>query len=58
MLAQVADNVDEALKTHGGETAFEYKYDGARVQIHKLKWQCANFQPKAHRRDAEPARNR
>jgi DNA ligase-1 len=35
MLAQVADNVDEALKAHGGETAFEYKYDGARVQIHK-----------------------
>ena len=36
MLAQVADNVDEALKAHNGETAFEYKYDGARVQIHKL----------------------
>ncbi|HJW66039.1 MAG TPA: ATP-dependent DNA ligase, partial [Candidatus Bathyarchaeia archaeon] len=36
MLAQVADNVDEALKTHSGETAFEYKYDGARIQIHKL----------------------
>jgi DNA ligase-1 len=36
MLAQVADNVDEALKSHDGKTAFEYKYDGARVQIHKL----------------------
>jgi DNA ligase-1 len=35
MLAQVATNVDEALETHGGETAFEYKYDGARIQIHK-----------------------
>lgn len=35
MLSQVADNVDEALKAHGGETVFEYKYDGARVQIHK-----------------------
>ena len=35
MLAQMADNIDEALKEHGGETAFEYKYDGARVQIHK-----------------------
>jgi DNA ligase 1 len=35
MLAQVADNVDEALKAHSGETAFEYKYDGARIQIHK-----------------------
>ncbi len=36
MLAQVADSVEEALKTHNGETALEYKYDGARVQIHKL----------------------
>jgi DNA ligase-1 len=35
MLAQMADNVEEALKEHGGKTAFEYKYDGARVQIHK-----------------------
>ena len=35
MLAQIADNVDQALNEHGGETAFEYKYDGARVQIHK-----------------------
>ena len=36
MLAQVAANVGEAIEAHGGETAFEYKYDGARVQIHKL----------------------
>jgi DNA ligase-1 len=36
MLAQVADNVAEALAEHRGESAFEYKYDGARVQIHKL----------------------
>jgi DNA ligase 1 len=36
MLAQVADDVEAALKLHGGKTAFEYKYDGARVQIHKL----------------------
>ena len=35
MLAQVADNVAEALAEHGGKTVFEYKYDGARVQIHK-----------------------
>ncbi|MBM4400775.1 MAG: DNA ligase, partial [Crenarchaeota archaeon] len=35
MLAQVASDVDEALAEHGGRTAFEYKYDGARVQIHK-----------------------
>ncbi|HVP92741.1 MAG TPA: ATP-dependent DNA ligase [Acidobacteriota bacterium] len=36
MLAQMADNVDDALKEHGGKTALEYKLDGARVQIHKL----------------------
>jgi DNA ligase-1 len=36
MLAQMADGVAEALKEHDGKTAFEYKLDGARVQIHKL----------------------
>lgn len=35
MLAKTAANVAEALVMHGGKTAFEYKYDGARVQIHK-----------------------
>jgi DNA ligase-1 len=35
MLAQVASDVAEALANHGGKTAFEFKYDGARVQIHK-----------------------
>jgi len=35
MLAQTASGVVEALKEHGGETAFEHKLDGARVQIHK-----------------------
>ncbi|MGB9854445.1 MAG: ATP-dependent DNA ligase [Candidatus Bathyarchaeales archaeon] len=35
MLAQMASDVAEALKEHGGKTAFEYKLDGARVQIHK-----------------------
>ena len=35
MLAQTADSPDEALKEHGGKTAFEYKLDGARIQIHK-----------------------
>ena len=37
MLAQTADAVDEAIEEHGGETAFEHKLDGARVQIHKFK---------------------
>ena len=35
MLAQTAQSVAEALDVQGGKTAFEYKYDGARVQIHK-----------------------
>jgi DNA ligase-1 len=35
MLAQKADTVSYALAEHAGRTAFEYKYDGARVQIHK-----------------------
>jgi len=36
MLAQMADGVAETLKEHDGKAAFEYKLDGARVQIHKL----------------------
>ncbi|MEM3550873.1 MAG: ATP-dependent DNA ligase [Candidatus Bathyarchaeia archaeon] len=35
MLAQTAGNLEEALKEHGGKSAFEHKLDGARVQIHK-----------------------
>jgi len=35
MLAQNVDSPKEALKEHGGKTAFEYKLDGARIQIHK-----------------------
>jgi len=36
MLAQMAENIAEALDEHDGKAAFEYKLDGARVQIHKL----------------------
>lgn len=35
MMAQMAEDVNGVLKEHGGETAFEYKLDGARIQIHK-----------------------
>ncbi|MFO0983929.1 MAG: ATP-dependent DNA ligase [Planctomycetota bacterium] len=35
MLAMLASDLAEALAQHGGETAMEYKLDGARVQIHK-----------------------
>ena len=36
MLAQVAADVDEALELIAGEAAFEWKMDGARIQVHKL----------------------
>ncbi len=36
MLAQAADDVGDALSQLGGrEAAFEYKLDGARIQVHK-----------------------
>jgi len=35
MMAQTAEDVNEALREAGGETAFEYKLDGARIQVHK-----------------------
>jgi len=35
MLAQTAEDPEEALEEHGGKTAFEHKLDGARIQIHK-----------------------
>jgi len=35
MMALMANDVKEVLKDTGGPTAFEYKLDGARIQIHK-----------------------
>ena len=35
MLAQTAATVGEALRELGGEAAFEWKMDGARIQVHK-----------------------
>jgi DNA ligase-1 len=35
MMAQNCESIEEVLREHGGETAFEYKLDGARIQIHK-----------------------
>jgi DNA ligase-1 len=43
MLAQTAQSVKEALIEHGGKSAFEYKYDGARVQIHKQNGEIKIF---------------
>ena len=36
MLAQTAADVREALAQLGGEVAFEWKMDGARIQLHKV----------------------
>jgi DNA ligase-1 len=35
MLAEIAPDVDEVLRAHGGRTTLEFKYDGARVQVHR-----------------------
>jgi len=35
MMAQMAEDAREVLKETGGSMAFEYKLDGARIQIHK-----------------------
>jgi DNA ligase 1 len=36
MLAQTAADVEEALEQLSGEVAFEWKMDGARIQLHKV----------------------
>jgi len=35
MLAEIALDFGEVLRAHGGRTALEYKYDGARIQLHR-----------------------
>ena len=35
MLAAMSYDLGEVLKEHGGRTAFEWKFDGSRIQIHK-----------------------
>ena len=35
MLAQIADDFEDVLAAHGGTSALEYKYDGARIQLHR-----------------------
>jgi len=35
MLSELSSDFDAVFKSHGGATALEYKYDGARIQIHK-----------------------
>ncbi len=35
MLAGVSEDFSEVFEAHGGRTALEFKYDGARIQIHR-----------------------
>lgn len=35
MLAEMSSGLAEALREHGGKTALEFKFDGARLQIHR-----------------------
>jgi len=35
MLAEMGTSIEDALKEHGGKSAFEVKLDGARIQVHK-----------------------
>lgn len=35
MLAELAEDLAGVFSAHGGKTALEYKYDGARIQLHK-----------------------
>ncbi|MGD0177662.1 MAG: ATP-dependent DNA ligase [Candidatus Bathyarchaeia archaeon] len=35
MLAEMAQDLEEVFEEHRGTSAFEFKYDGARIQIHR-----------------------
>ena len=35
MLAEIAGDFGEVLRAHGGRSALEFKYDGARIQLHR-----------------------
>src|SRR5438046_7357414 len=35
MLSEISDDFDDVFRAHGGATALEFKYDGARIQIHR-----------------------
>jgi DNA ligase-1 len=35
MLAEISESFEGVFEAHGGRTALEFKYDGARIQLHK-----------------------
>lgn len=43
MLAEMAYDLESVLAAHGGRTGFEYKFDGARVQIHLTRGEVRIF---------------
>ena len=51
MLAQTADDVDEALQSLAGDVAFEWKMDGARIQVHKHGRRGAHLHARPQRSD-------
>ncbi len=46
MLAQSVTGIGEALEVMGGAAAFETKYDGARIQVHKVEREIRLFSRK------------
>lgn len=36
MLGEIIEDLDQAIENHGKKMCLEYKYDGVRVQVHKL----------------------
>src|SRR5437899_13018216 len=43
MLAEMAEDIPQVLAEHKEGSAFEYKFDGARIQIHKKSDQVRIF---------------
>ena len=55
MLAEPTTDWDQVLAAHGGRTGLEYKYDGARIQLHSDGDRVGVWTRAPVRRDAEPA---
>ena len=58
MLSELSQDFNEIFTAHGGKTALEFKYDGARVQIHKDGESGPHLEPAPFRSNFEPAGNR
>ena len=58
MLSELSEDFDGVFAAHGGSTAFEFKYDGARVQIHKDGESSSHLEPAPYRSDRQPAGDR